>query len=144
MRITSDCPFTDPDVIDKVIKTYLDSECDYVSNTIRYTYPDGLDVEVFSKNALEVTWREAKTQVEREHVTPYLRTSGHFSVKNVENEHDLSKRNLRWTVDEPADIEFVRSILNRLQSNDCLDFRMKDILKLLNDHPEILNLKLGR
>jgi spore coat polysaccharide biosynthesis protein SpsF (cytidylyltransferase family) len=74
VRITADCPLIDAAVIDKVIARFQAGDCDYVSNILRYTYPDGLDTEVFSFAALERAWREAKKPSEREHVTPYLRT----------------------------------------------------------------------
>jgi glutamate-1-semialdehyde 2,1-aminomutase/spore coat polysaccharide biosynthesis protein SpsF len=139
VRITADCPLIDPQVVDRVVNTYLDGEYDYVTNTLRYTYPDGMDVEVFSFAALEKAWREARLPAEREHVTPYLRASGRFRVFNVENEVDLSKRHLRWTVDEPADLEFVRAIYARL-GGDKQPFGLSDILELLDKEPDLMQI----
>ncbi len=53
VRITADCPLIDSNIVDRVIQHFLDDDLDYVSNALRYTYPDGLDVEVFSFAALE-------------------------------------------------------------------------------------------
>ena len=139
VRITADCPLIDPQVLDKVVSTYLEGGYDYVTNTLRSTYPDGMDVEVFSLAALEKAWREARLPAEREHVTPYLRASGRFRVFNVENEVDLSKRNLRWTVDEPADLEFVRAIYARL-GGDKQPFGLSDILELLDKEPDLMQI----
>ena len=139
VRITADCPLIDPQVVDKVVSTYLEGGYDYVTNTLRSTYPDGMDVEVFSLAALEKAWREARLPAEREHVTPYLRASGRFRVFNVENEVDLSKRNLRWTVDEPADLEFVRAIYARL-GGDKQPFGLSDILELLDKEPDLMQI----
>jgi glutamate-1-semialdehyde 2,1-aminomutase/spore coat polysaccharide biosynthesis protein SpsF len=139
VRITADCPLIDPQVVDRVVNTYLGGEYDYVTNTLRYTYPDGMDVEVFSFAALEKAWREARLPAEREHVTPYLRASGRFRVLNVENEADLSKRNLRWTVDEPADLEFVRAIYARLGGHKQ-PFGLSDILELLDKEPDLMQI----
>jgi len=139
VRITADCPLIDPQVVDRVVSTYLEGGYDYVTNTLRYTYPDGMDVEVFSFAALEKAWREARLPAEREHVTPYLRASGRFRVFNVENEVDLSKRNLRWTVDEPADLEFVRAIYARL-GGDKQPFGLSDILELLDKEPDLMKI----
>jgi glutamate-1-semialdehyde 2,1-aminomutase/spore coat polysaccharide biosynthesis protein SpsF len=139
VRITADCPLIDPQVVDRVVNTYLDGEYDYVTNTLRYTYPDGMDVEVFSFAALEKAWGEARLPAEREHVTPYLRASGRFRVFDVENEVDLSKRNLRWTVDEPADLEFVRAIYARL-GGDKQPFGFSDILELLDKEPDLMQI----
>ena len=72
VRITSDCPLIDPEIVDDIISYYLNNDFDYVSNTISPTYPDGLDTEVFSFKALERAWKEAKKGFEREHVTPYI------------------------------------------------------------------------
>ncbi|HPL64444.1 MAG TPA: aminotransferase class III-fold pyridoxal phosphate-dependent enzyme [Syntrophales bacterium] len=131
VRITADCPLIDPIVIDRVIAAYLQGSCDYASNRIRYTYPDGLDTEVFSREALAETWRSARKKAEREHVTPYIRESGRFRVAGVECETDLSQRDMRWTVDEPADLEFVRSIFKRLGGNRK-PFGMWDVIRLLD------------
>ena len=89
VRITADCPLIDPAVIDKVLLRFERGDCDYVCNVERYTYPDGLDTEVFSFAALERAWREAGKPSEREHVTPYLRTEL-FRTANVESEIPLS------------------------------------------------------
>jgi len=141
VRITGDCPLIDPSVIDTVVKSFLESECDYATNTLRYTYPDGLDTEVFSFEALACAWKEAIKQSEREHVTPYMRTSDRFSVCNVENRVDLSSRNLRWTVDEESDLDFVKSVYDNL--TDCLPILMNDVLGLLDKKPDLVNSNSG-
>lgn len=135
VRITADCPLLDPEVIDRVVVTLHETGCDYATNTLRYTYPDGLDVEAFTAGALQRAWREAEKPSQREHVTPYLRTEDGFSRRNVENEADLSPHNYRWTVDTPADIAFVRSIFDALSPRT--DFRLGDILGLLQRRPDL-------
>jgi spore coat polysaccharide biosynthesis protein SpsF len=68
--MTSDCPIIDPRVVDETIRFYKDNNFDYASNNLEpYTFPDGMDVEVFSFDALEKAWREATTPSHREHVT---------------------------------------------------------------------------
>ena len=116
VRITADCPLMDPAVIDKVVAAKTPA-VDYATNVIRYTYPDGLDVEVFSFDSLARAWKEATDPVHREHVTPYIRTTGKFQVTNVECETDWSKKDYRWTVDEPADLGFVRAVFERLAAD---------------------------
>jgi glutamate-1-semialdehyde aminotransferase/spore coat polysaccharide biosynthesis protein SpsF (cytidylyltransferase family) len=133
VRITADCPLIDPDVIDKLVQNFQKNDYDYISNTLRYTYPDGLDTEVFSFIGLEQAWREAKKPFAREHVTPYFRYSGKYRLYNVENEVNLSS--YRWTVDEPADLELIRNIYNGLPDKE--HFHMDDVLKLLKDKPEL-------
>lgn len=137
VRITADCPLLDPAVVTRVIQVYQEGGFDYVTNTLRYTYPDGLDTEVFSFSALAATWREARLPAEREHVTPYMRTSGRFRVFNVENPVDLSAHRLRWTVDEPADLAFVRAVYARLADSEPRPFGLTQVLALLAQHPQL-------
>src|ERR1019366_2808912 len=72
VRLTSDCPLVDPELIDQIIRYTLDNNLDYCSNTLDPKYPDGQDVEVFKFAALEKAWKEATLPSEREHVTPYI------------------------------------------------------------------------
>lgn len=134
VRVTPDCPLLDPEVMDLIIRTYLAGRYDYVSNTLRYTYPDGLDVEVFSFLALERAWKESQTPSEREHVTTYIRTSGTFSTFGVENDIDLS--HLKLSVDTMKDLDFVESIYGLLPG-DRKTFRLSDVLQILRNHPEL-------
>jgi len=140
-RITADCPLMDPHVVDRVIQRYLTGDCDYAANTLKLTYPDGLDVEVFSYMALEKAWKEARWASEREHVTPYIRKNpDKFRLANVENEVNLS--HLRWTVDEAKDLEFVRQVYGQLYKEDEI-FYMEDVLNLLGKHPELMEINKG-
>jgi len=142
VRVTSDCPLIDPQVIDRIVSVFFAEKCDYATNTIRYTYPDGLDTEVFSFAALESAWRQAARPADREHVTPFLKTSGLFRVCNVENEIDLSKRNLRWTVDEPSDLEFARAVYARLRRRGVFGYR--DVVRLQEEEPDLHQINDGR
>jgi glutamate-1-semialdehyde 2,1-aminomutase/spore coat polysaccharide biosynthesis protein SpsF len=136
VRITADCPLIDPAVVDKVVRRFLDGGYDYVSNVLRYSYPDGLDVEVFSFAALEQAWRQAAKDSEREHVTPFLR-GGKFCIANVENDVQLAEP-LRWTVDEPSDLNFVRRIFSVFRGKE--NFGMEDVLEYLSMNPTVQEL----
>lgn len=139
VRITADCPLIDPDVVDDIVKYYMEGDYDYVSNTAPPTFPDGLDAEVFSFQALERAWCEAKWQSEREHVTPYIRKHPElFRTGNVAYREDLS--HMRWTVDEPQDLEFVRAVYSFLKN---VSFRMTDVLNLLKKHPKLMEINAG-
>lgn len=138
VRITADCPLIDPAVIDKVVERFQRGDCDYACNIIRYTYPDGLDTEVFSFAALERAWNEAEKPSEREHVTPYLRT-GRFRVANVENELPVSPAQHRWTVDHPADLEFVRKVYQAFSANGNFGFR--EVFDLLKERPDLATIQ---
>jgi glutamate-1-semialdehyde 2,1-aminomutase len=133
VRITGDCPLIDSDIVDAVIKIYKSSSADYVSNTNPPTYPDGLDVEVFSFSALKTAWKEAKTISDREHVTPFIYESGKFKVVNFTNSKNYS--NERWTVDEIEDYEVVKSIFDHFYPK--IDFSWLEVLRLKTTHPYI-------
>ena len=137
-RVTADCPLIDPDVIDRAVDIFLQGDYDFVSNVEMPTYPDGLDVEVFSFETLEKTWRDASWESEREHVTTHMKLPGRFRTLNFVNDVDLS--HLRWTVDEPQDLEFVRAVYERL---DDQRFTMADILALLEREPGLSAINSG-
>ncbi|MBE2267255.1 MAG: aminotransferase class III-fold pyridoxal phosphate-dependent enzyme [Anaerolinea sp.] len=138
VRLTGDCPLLDPQVIDRVVTAFSAEPRDYVSNTLIVSYPDGLDTEVFSFAALERAWREAGLASEREHVTPYIhKNPALFRLGNVLNERDLS--HMRWTVDEPSDLEFVRAIYARLNAQ----FTMDDVLRLIELQPDLTQVNAG-
>lgn len=132
VRITGDCPLVDPVVVDAVIERFTQADVDYASNGLPPTYPDGLDVEVFSRGALERTWQEAGSPTEREHVTPYMRVSDTFRRVNVEAGVDHSAQ--RWTVDEPADFAVIQAVFAHFEPR--LDFGYEEVLRLHADHPE--------
>lgn len=127
VRLTGDCPLIDHAVIDKVIQFHLEGQYDYSSNTIKPTYPNGLDVEICRWPILKQTWEEAKLPSEREHVTLYIHHHAElFKLGSVENNTDLSK--LRWTVDEPEDFMLVNDIYEYLYPNNP-QFTTRDILE---------------
>ncbi len=135
VRLTGDCPLADPDVIDTVIGVHLDGRFDYTSNVNPPTFPDGLDVEVLRFESLETAWKEATLPSEREHVTSFIRNHPErFSTFNVASGRDLSQ--LRWTVDEPDDLQFVERVYSSLLPQESF-FSMNHVLRLLEVHPEI-------
>ncbi|MBN1280620.1 MAG: glycosyltransferase family protein [Candidatus Thermoplasmatota archaeon] len=141
VRITGDCPLIDPQIIDTVIRVFLQKSIDYVTNTLEPTYPDGLDVEVFSYTALTKAWKEARRTSEREHVTAYIRNHPEeFTLHDVKHTVDLS--HLRWTVDQHEDLMFIKEIYKRLYDKQKI-FYMNDILTLLQQHPEIQQINTG-
>ena len=140
VRICSDCPLLTTEVIDKVIKYYLDhkEDLDYVSNFLKPSYPLGLGVEVFSTETLERCWAEAKEPYQREHVTAYIYEHPNlFRLGNVRYNRDLS--HLRLTVDTKEDLRFVREVYLRLYK-DGRHFSMGDILNLFKKEPKLLKI----
>ncbi|MFU0781508.1 MAG: 3-deoxy-manno-octulosonate cytidylyltransferase [Thermoanaerobacterium thermosaccharolyticum] len=139
IRITSDCPLIDPQIIDKIIKTFIETskkeKIDYLSNTIERTYPRGLDVEVFNFETLEKAFKEADRPYQREHVTPYIYENHEiFKIKQIKNNIDYS--NYRWTLDTIEDFKVIETIYENLYKENEL-FYMEDIIKFQKEHPEI-------
>jgi glutamate-1-semialdehyde 2,1-aminomutase/spore coat polysaccharide biosynthesis protein SpsF len=134
VRITADCPFIDPEVVDQVVVAREKAQADYASNSIRYTLPEGLDTEAFTFASLEKAWKEARKPSEREHVTPYLRTSNQFRVHSVESDSPVQGEH-RWSVDQPEDLEFARRVFQALVPG----FGFRDVLDLIQSKPDILN-----
>lgn len=136
VRITADCPLIDPEVVDQVVKAFRHQypKIDYVSNCLERTFPRGLDVEVFSHEALHRAYQNGHRPDEKEHVTVYIyRHPDLFKLLNVSHIQSLSS--YRWTVDTPEDFELIRLILEHLYVHKP-HFRLNDILTLLSYHPE--------
>jgi spore coat polysaccharide biosynthesis protein SpsF len=115
VRVTSDCPLIDPELVDAVIALASVNDVDYCSNGIVENFPDGQDVEVFKFAALELAWKDAKLKSEREHVTPYIRNHSsinggdRFKVVNFPCAYNFSK--VRMTVDEPKDFSLIEKLM---------------------------------
>lgn len=136
VRLTADCPLIDPAIIDQVVTFYINNlpEYDYVSNTEARTFPRGMDVEVFSMEALEEAWQQSKKPEEREHVTPYIyRNRKLFDIGIVMRGTNEAKR--RWTVDTPEDLELITKILETLYPEKP-KFTIDDIFAVLEENPE--------
>ncbi len=135
VRITSDCPVIDPQVVDKVVHTYFKEKVDYCSNTLTESYPDGEDVETFSFAALEKAWQEAKLPSEREHVTPYIKKhSEMFKLYAVSNGENLGDH--RWTLDREEDYKFLEILFEEFYPKNPY-FGMPEILEFINQNPQI-------
>ena len=138
VRLTGDCPLTDPEIIDRCIEFYLEGDFDYVSNTIEHSFPDGLDVEIFKFSALANAWQNAKLPSEKEHVTPYIhQNTTQFKIGSYKQKQNLSS--CRWTVDEYDDFNFVTQIYENLYPCNP-QFKTKDILKLISEKPELTSI----
>ncbi|MBE0573113.1 MAG: glycosyltransferase family protein [Ignavibacteriaceae bacterium] len=140
IKIPSDCPLIDPEIIDKVIKYYISNrdKFDFVSNLHPPSYPDGNDVEIMSFETLENAWINAKKDFEREHTTPYIwENPEQFKIGNVfwETGLDYSMTH-RFTIDYKEDYEFIRKVYDELYEENNR-FGLKDILALLEKKPEI-------
>ncbi|WP_338751613.1 glycosyltransferase family protein [Bacillus sp. FJAT-52991] len=136
VRLTSDCPIIDPEVIDQVVRVYLNHQgaVDYVSNTLKRTFPRGMDTEVFSYQALEQAYQQANLYRDREHVTAYFYTNPEkYQLKNVKSSNNSSRH--RWTVDTEEDFELITKIISNLYPLKS-SFTLRDALDLLEEHKE--------
>lgn len=165
VRITADCPVIDPALIDEVVKTVTCEQSAVIGSSFQYdfaanrlpppwkrTYPIGLDTEVCTFDALERAWKEAREPQQREHVMPYFYEgvklitdkpllftglSPHgFRIALLHHSADLG--HYRWTVDTPADLEFIRQVYSRFDGRD--DFSWQEVLDLVHHHPELMKI----
>lgn len=147
VRITSDCPLVDPQVIDKIISEFLKKKYDYISNNLEKikgkwensmcNYPQGMTVEISTFNALEKAWKKAKKPSEREHVFPYIQFNPKkFKVDRIKYHKDLS--HIRCTVDRINDLKFVREIYNLIPNKNYIT--ISDIEKIVNQNPKLVSI----
>ena len=135
VRLTADCPLTDPHVIDSLIDSHLDSGADYSSNTLKPTFPHGLDAEVFNPDAFARLRSTPMSSKEIEHVTYGLyNREGEFRLNSFSQDQNV--RRLRWTVDNSSDLDFVRSVYAELYEAKP-EFEYEDVLELLERQPEL-------
>lgn len=146
VRVTSDCPFVDPELIDSLIETYLahPGEFAYIATGGRrrpdagYRYPHGLDAECFSFRALEEAWVRGKSAPEREHVTTYLHLNpDRFRPAVLTSPVELG--HLRLTVDHPEDLALAEALMERL-GRLGRPFGWQDIVRLAQTEPELFSL----
>ena len=133
IRITGDCPFVDPGLISKMVHIYKSGSYDYVSNCDPPTYPDGLDLEIFSSDILKLASENCSDLAQREHVTPWIRSSPSVVKFNFHHFSDLS--HLRWTVDEPEDFLVAQNIVSSL--SHLPNFTWDDVYSLDQSDPSI-------
>ena len=136
IRITGDCPLIDPQVIDEVIDLFSKTKSDYASNVLKETYPDGMDIEIFSKKALIESAKEANLKSEREHVTLYIRNNERFKKVNLEAPQNSG--NFRLTVDNQEDYEVIKFLIQNSKITD----EYEKYIELLIKNPQIMKLNM--
>lgn len=136
VRITADCPLIDPDVCAKVIRLRRQESAAYASNVHPRSFPQGLDCEVFTREALERADREATDPYDREHVTPFM-VRNERRVNLASGRFDLAPE--RWTLDYPEDLEFLRAIWAVREPGG-----MDDVLAILDENPQIRRINAAR
>lgn len=135
IRITADDPFKEPGLIDKTIEPVEKEETQFAYNNHPPTFPEGLDCEVFTMQALELSEMQSNDPYEREHVTQYMyRHPEIFNGQNISNDDDLS--HLRFTIDTEDDYRMAKEIYSHLYEDNKL-FLLADILAFLKENPDI-------
>ncbi|NBG89529.1 cytidylyltransferase domain-containing protein [Isachenkonia alkalipeptolytica] len=140
VRITSDCPLIDPQILDEGIQYCVNNNYDIVSNAgsdlSKRTYPRGLDTEIFSFEVLEKSFAYAKETYQREHVTPYIYENFN-NAYYYKNDIDYSKH--RWTLDTDEDFLLISEIYKHLYHGEH-DFYLSDIVSLFDVKPELFSI----
>lgn len=140
VRITSDCPLIDPNVINDIVSFFKQNRYDIVTNAgidlTQRTYPRGLDTEVFSYTVLEEAYKNATEKYQREHVTPYIYENAKriFYYKN-----DINYSHYRWTLDTEEDWMLIKKLYEHLYHGKH-DFYMSDVLMVMEQNPELFQI----
>lgn len=135
VRITSDCPCVDFEIIDKVIRSHLDINADYTSNSLNELLPRGLDAEVINFDVLEKVYVNASEKFEKEHVTPYIYKSHPHDFKiNSYTENSFNYSDIRITLDTPQDYALLSIIYENIYDETNF-FKLNDIINLFNKKP---------
>lgn len=138
VRITADCPIIDPDLVNKCINLHLKEKNEYTSNTLKLTFPDGLDVEIIELKSLIKSYEISNSAYNKEHVTPFIRSSKIFKKKNLRSSINYSNR--RWTIDYYKDYIFIKKIVKFFSPN--IYFSWKDIIASEKTNTKLINLKI--
>ena len=141
LRVTSDCPLIDPILCSDVLKLRAKSDADYACNNMPPSFPHGLDCEAFTADALRCADKTATAQYDREHVTPWLRRDGRVKRAALEGPGGRVIQQ-RWTLDYPEDYEFFVALFSLLPQGSIPPWA--EVLKLIDDRPDILAINAGR
>ena len=141
IRITSDCPCLDPELIDKVISFHLENNADYTTTTITRTFPHGLDFSIFNFKALKEAYENAQNDYEKEHVTVYFYKTKpeNYRTQVYEANGIFNRPDIRVTLDMPEDYTLLCAVFDFLYKEDEL-FNLEKIINLFNSKPWLLNI----
>ncbi len=144
IRITSDCPFVDPFMLDEMLQFYRENCYDFIYNVVEEltNIPIGFDIEIFSFLIIEKVFRLARSKKDKEHVTSFINFHPDLFSIHYYNISGLKKiEGLRLTIDEPEDLEMCRKLYKKLvEKNKPIDFSIYDILEAVEENPEIVNI----
>lgn len=136
IRVTGDCPLVEPTIVDQLLNDFYESSFDCFS--VGPNFPDGLDCQIFSIDAIKKAWLEAKLPSEREHVGPYIENNPkifRLGSKNFFPEY----KNFRLTLDEPEDLELITRIYEKFFVKDSL-FPIEEVFYFLKNNPKLVHM----
>ena len=145
IRITADCPFIDPDIIDDMIKKILSTKLDFITNVLPPSWPDGLDVNIFSMKTLLKTNKDAKLNSDKEHVVPWMWKNSNLKNKNMFKAFNflapMNMEKYRWTLDTKEDYDFFYETAQELSWGKLVDMTWKDFIDFYknNDNLNLIN-----
>lgn len=132
LRVTSDNPLVDSEIIDKTIEKLISEKADYAANNLVKTYPHGFDVELFTLKSLEIAFNQSTEKYDREHVTQYIRRQDKiFKIVNIRNEVDLHE--IRLTLDEKEDFELIEIVMKLLDGK----YSLRNVAILFEKYPSL-------
>ena len=138
MRVTSDCPLIDPSILDEIIiKYYRTKNIDYLSNSLKRTYPLGMEAEIFSFKSLQTSYKEVKSDFDKEHVTQYIKRNIVFKKKGIVSKKIMS--NYRLTLDTKEDFFLISKVITNLYPKNKF-FTLMDIINFLNKNKDVFDL----
>ena len=137
VRITADCPIIDPNIIDECIKLHFNKKSNYTSNTLKLTFPDGLDVEILDLDTLIKSQKISKSKYNKEHVTSFIQKSKLFKKNNYVNNINYSNR--RWTLDNLKDYLFLKKVAKHFWPK--IYFSWIDLIKAEKHNKSLIRIK---
>lgn len=141
VRITADCPFVDPEIVDLMLTQFDREKFDLLSNVVHRTFPRGLDVEIATRDALERAAMAATSDADREHAMPYLyRAENGFRVGSFIDPNGRDRSAWRWTLDTSDDYRFFTEVVERLKPQAPETFTTEQIAGLIERDPTLLQL----
>ncbi|MGP2658022.1 cytidylyltransferase domain-containing protein [Malaciobacter sp. WC5094] len=137
VELTGDCPFIDPVLVDEAVQVYLNNSYDYVSNSIKSTFPIGMAIQVYSLKALEQISKKDLSDMDKEHVTPEFYTTNKFKTFNIEASEQLYFPELSVTLDTKEDYRLINEIMNYFK-NDY--FTIEELISYVKSKPSLLEI----
>ena len=137
VETTGDCPLVDWRIVSRVVDEYRNSDYDYVANNTVISYPDGMDVRVFSTATLADAEARTNDAYDREHVTPYIfNNKQRYTCLNLKAPPAYNYPAVRLTLDTPQDLTLISNAFEALYPGNP-DFSLDDLLYWLDGQPEV-------